>query len=103
MKKLTLLEVCKILNKNGVHTSIHYDGEKDKFFLDLNTQSKSHLYLYEDGYLEGRYNYLCQVDLSSDENCLLNHLCVEFKYSLHGRDYYNGSWADLCKARNIKV
>lgn len=42
-----------------------------------------------------------------DLNCSLEEievrLCKEFAYSLHGRDFCQSAWIDLCKQNQIDV
>ena len=82
---------------------MHYDGKKDQFYVDLQTRSKSELYLYEDGTLCGRYGYENQIDLSQDIEDLVIVLCHEFNNALHGRNYYQESWGDLCSSKGINL
>ena len=49
----SIKEITKQLTIKKVDVSIHFNLKKDKFFIDLDTRAKSHLYLYEDGTLEG--------------------------------------------------
>lgn len=93
----------KMLAKRGISTSIHYNTEKDLCYVDLDTRAKSELHLYEDGTLQGRYNYKVPIDLTQDFESLLTELCHEFNYALHGRNYCNPAWVDLCSEKNIKL
>lgn len=97
-----LKNIIKMLAIEGIETSITYDIERDQLYIDLNTMAKSHLYLYEDGVLRGRYEYETQIDLE-DTDSLLRSLCFEFKDALCGRNYYNGNWAKLCKKYEINI
>ena len=45
---MKIKEITKQLAIKKVDVSIHFNLEKDKFFIDIDTGSKSHLYLYED-------------------------------------------------------
>jgi hypothetical protein len=96
-------EIMKILAKEGISTSMHYDSEKDQCYVDLETMAKSELHLYEDGMLYGRYQYEKQIDLDQDEEKLVTELCHEFNNALHGRNYYQQAWADLCRSKDIKL
>lgn len=96
-------DLMKHLAKKGILTSMHYDTERDQFYVDLETQAKSFLYLYEDGMLRGRYQYEKQIDLSEDAEELVRRLCHEFNRALHGRNFFQGAWADLCRSQGIKL
>jgi len=100
---MEIQDVMKLLAKNGVSTSIHYNSEKNQIYCDLETMAKSELHLYEDGILRGRYQYEKQIDLNQETECLLNELCIEFNHALHGRSFCQGAWADLCRSRNITI
>ena len=89
----------KMLSREDILTSIHYNSENDKFFLDLGTRAKSELHLYEDGIMLGRYDYKVQIDLDQDEDNLLDALCEEFSEARYGRDYGNPDWFALCEKR----
>lgn len=91
----------KVLVKKGISTSIHYNGEKNQFYLDLETGAKSELHLYEDGLLVGRYNYEKQINLTQNIEDLVTELCYEFKHALCGRDYGQESWVKLCCSKDI--
>jgi hypothetical protein len=100
---MEIQDVMKLLAKNGVSTSMHYNLEKNKIYCDLETMAKSELHLYEDGILRGRYQYEKQIDLNQDVDSLLNNLCIEFNQALHGRSFCQGAWADLCRSRGIAL
>ncbi len=70
--------------------------------MDLDTQAKGHLYLYEDGTILGRYNYANKIDFSNEISDIIYSLCVEFSKALHGRSYGNSEWFDLCKELEVK-
>jgi len=95
--------LMKNLAKKGILTSMHYDTERNQFYVDLETQAKSHLYLYEDGMLRGRYLYEKQIDLSEDAEELVRQLCHEFNRALHGRNFFQEAWADLCRSQGIEL
>lgn len=95
-------EVARLLVLNGVSTSIHFDTERSMIYLDLNTHSKSHLYLYEDGMIVGRYEFTKNINLLTDDpKDLLVELCELFKWSLHYRGFGNTDWFDLCEELGI--
>lgn len=100
---MKLNQILKLLSDNGISCSMHYNQEYGKYFIDLNTKAKNHLYLYEDGILRGRYDYETEVDLNQSTESLLIRLCREFDEALHGRDFYNADWATLCKKLNIPL
>ena len=93
----------KELAKNGVATSINYDFERDEFYIDLDTQAKSELYLYENGIIRGRYNYENSLNLEDEISDLIRTLCYEFSNALHGRNYYYHAWGGLCKKNNVPL
>ena len=95
-------EITKQLAIKKVDVSIHFNLEKDKFFIDLDTGAKSHLYLYEDGTLEGRYSTK-KINLNTDIESILLTLCEEFNKALCYRTYGNSYWFDLCEEMNVKV
>lgn len=91
----------KALAMKKIYTSMQYDSERDEIYVDLETKAKSHLHLYEDGTLKGRYQYEIKIDLSQDIESLVTQLCHEFNNALHGRDYCQPAWADLCRSKEI--
>jgi len=98
---MEIQDIMKALAKKGISTSMHYNNEKDQCYVDLETRTKSELHLYEDGILRGRYQYENQIDLSQDIELLVTELCHEFNNSLHGRNYYQEEWAELCRSKGI--
>lgn len=100
---MEIQDVMKTLAIKGIYTSIHYDTEKNQCYVDLETKAKSELHLYEDGTLYGRYQYENKIDLTKDIEELITELCHEFNYALHGRDYCQSGWADLCRSKNITL
>ena len=98
-----ILTILKELSKQKIRTSIHYNTERDQFYLDLETQAKSDLHLYEDGTLRGRYDYETEIDFQGDLEDTVTSLCREFNYALHCRSYYQPAWAELCKSKNIQL
>ena len=89
-----LIKILEILTKEDIEPRIIFDLEEGKPCLDLNTLSKSSLYLFDDGTIKGRYNYTTQISFEDD---VILDLCGEFKNSLHGRDYGNPEWFKLCQ------
>lgn len=100
---MEIQDIMKALANKGISTSMHYNSEKDKCYVDLETRAKSELHLYEDGILSGRYNYEKQIDLTKDIDELITELCHEFNYALHGRSYCQEAWAELCRLKNITL
>ncbi len=100
---MEIQEIMKVLVKDGISTSMHYNSKKDQLYLDLETQAKSDLHLYEDGILRGRYNYEKEIDLNQNIEALITELCYEFNDALHGRNYYQTAWGELCNQRNIEL
>jgi hypothetical protein len=100
---MKIQDIMKVLAKNGISTSIHYNIEKDQFYLDLETRAKSDLHLYDNGIICGRYNYENHIDLSQDVENLVTDLCYEFNNALHGRDYCQIGWVELCRSKKIPI
>ena len=98
---MEIQDIMKALAKKGISTSMHYNSEKDKCYVDLETRAKSELHLYEDGMLRGRYQYEKQIDLTQDIEELVTELCHEFNNALHGRNYCQEAWVELCRSKNI--
>ena len=99
---MDIKEITKQLTIKKINASIHFNLEKDKFYIDLNTEAKSHLYLYDDGTLEGRYGTK-KINLNTDIESILLTLCEEFNEALCYRTYGNSCWFDLCKKMNVKL
>ena len=96
MEKFNILEIVKILvDKYGIYPTLEKEFEGG-FYFNLNTGAKSHLYLFEDGTVKGRYDYVNKVFTENNtiEEILIN-LANEFEECLHYRNYYNEAWADL--------
>ena len=100
---MNLKDIMKELCKKNVSTHMRYDKDKDLFFLDLETGAKSHLYLYEDSIIRGRYDYHNSIDLRQEPYELLKTLCLEFNDALHGRNYYQCEWGTLCEEYGITL
>ena len=98
---MEIQDIMKALAKKGISTSMHYNSEKDQCYVDLETRAKSELHLYEDGILRGRYQYETQINLTQDIEALVTELCHEFNNALHGRNYCQEAWAELCRSKNI--
>lgn len=101
--KLMLTDIMKALAMEGIATSLEYNVSADDFMLDLKTEAKGHLHLYENGMLYGRYNQAKQLNLASDIESLITELCFEFKLAIMGRDYYSKDWAALCAQKGIEL
>jgi hypothetical protein len=97
---MELKDILKVLSINDISAKMTYDVDMEMFVLDLQTLAKSHLYLYENGLLKGRYNYESYLELNLDT--ILKDLCYEFTEALHGRDFGNVQWFSLCDKLNIK-
>jgi len=95
-----LKNIMITLADEGVYTHISYDFDIRECYLDLQTEAKSHLYLYESGILKGRYKYETTVDFHSDN--IVEFLCREFSKALCHKDYGNGRWFALCEKLDIK-
>jgi hypothetical protein len=98
---MELKDVLKELSINGVKAHMSYCTEEEMFVLDLQTLAKSSLYLYESGLLKGRYGYETTMNLFNIDT-LIHDLCYEFVEALHGRDFGNEQWFDLCNKLNVK-
>jgi len=94
-------DVMMGLAKKGISTSMHYDENKKLCYIDLNTKAKSHLHLFEDGMLYGRYDHEKKIDLTKNIEDIVTELCHEFNDALHGRNYCQQAWADLCVSKGI--
>ncbi len=101
--KVEIQEIMKELALQGLSTSICYDSKLKSLYIDLDTGAKSHLYLYEDGTIRGRYNYENTINLNSDMDEIVLFLCREFSQALHGRGFGNSQWFELCKNNNVKI
>jgi len=99
---ITILGIQKILSSEGIDTTILYDSDLGQHYIDLDTRAKSHLYLYQDRTLRGRYGYEVVIE-ETDRESLTRRLCLEFVDALYGRDYYNEYWAELCKRTGINI
>lgn len=89
--KFSIYEVAKILAKTyGISVTLEGD------YINLQTMAKSHLYLFEDGTVKGRYNYESNVfDTAETLEDVVCNLAFEFENCLHGRTFYNTNWAIL--------
>ena len=99
--KFSIQDISYELAKNNIDTTLSIDMSNNLIILDLKTDAKSHLYLYEDGTLTGRYDYETHIDFNDDMDNIITSLCKEFKNALCGRDYGQESWFDLCKKLEI--
>jgi len=96
---MEIKELMRELTLWGLPVTAFYDGERNELAIDLDTQAKSHLYLYEDGTVRGRYNYENKIDFESD---FMRQLAFEFLRALCGRDYGNERWFEILKKYDIK-
>ena len=90
--------------KKGVtlDVSIHYDSNLNQYYVDLKTNAKNHLFLYDDGTLRGRYDYETKIDFDEkNPKAFLVDICHEFVNALHGRSYGDLYWFALCDELNI--
>lgn len=95
---MQVIDVVKELTKMGLSDiKLNYDKGRDLFYWDLNTGCKSHLHLFEDWHVEGRYNHsnkFSVVELANLED-ILCWLFYEFKGCRYGRDFYNQEWMEI--------
>ena len=61
------------------------------------------MFLYQDGIIRGRYEYENHLVLSDNMEELIKILCWEFDNALHGRNFGNKDWFELCEKNNVKV
>lgn len=99
--KFSIQDISYELAKNNININLSIDMSNNLIVLDLKTNAKSHLYLYENGTLTGRYNYETHIDFNDDMDNIITSLCTEFKNALCGRDYGQEGWFDLCKNLGI--
>lgn len=88
-------DVIECLVEKGITTQIRID-DSFRIYADLNTGAKSHLHLYKDGTVIGRYGYtnnVFQYGVVIQE--VIRFLALEFVNCLHGRSYYSLEWAKL--------
>ena len=95
--KYSVEEVIKSLVKRGVRGITVCVSRQGDLFYDLNTGAKSHLHLYEDFTLEGRYDHKYTLDAYDTEDIegILTEVFFCFRDCLHGRAYYNDDWMKL--------
>jgi len=98
---MKLQNIMRELALRGVRTSIEYNKTTDQFYLDLHTETKSDLHLYEDGTLLGRYGTNIVIDLDEPTEDLMHSLCIQFSRATYGRSYYQKGWAELCQTHKI--
>lgn len=101
--KNSIQDIMTTLAKHNIDTSLDINPTKNILCLDLKTDAKSHLYLYEDGTLNGRYDYEITIDMNDDMDNIIKQLCHEFVNALCGRDYGQEAWFVLCNKLNIKI
>jgi hypothetical protein len=83
--------------KEGIAVELDYDKEAHCIFANLNFEAKSHGYLYEQEdnlVIKMRYGNEREVEDIQD-------VCYAFEKALHGRDYGNVSWFELCVKHGI--
>lgn len=93
----TIDAVKELIRMGLTGIKFEYDKTSDLFYYDLNTGAKSHLHLFEDWHVEGRYNYSNQIEIEewATMEHILTRLFWEFKDCIHGRDYYNTDWMEI--------
>lgn len=94
------LEIAKCLAFRGIEVTLNFCPKKNQYYWNLNTQAKSHLFLYEDLTLEGRYDYKSKLDYDTIEDNIRT-LCYEVLECKCGRDYISCAWSDLCRFYKI--
>lgn len=95
-----LLELISVLVKNNIEVTFKNDSKTDQIILDLNTQTKSGVYLLptELGFtILTRYDSVGEEFDLTDENIdsVIRNLCYTVKINQCGRDYCNQYWLDL--------
>jgi len=92
---ISVQDVVKELCKMGISITVEYNSDKDMLYYDLNTMAKSHLHLYEDFTVLGRYDYKNKIDSDQEINEILKDLFWEFEGCIHGRDFCNTNWKEI--------
>jgi len=96
---MKLIKIYKDLVIRGIYSAtLTYDLIRNQFYIDLATQSKSNLYLYEDGAIRGRYDYENTLNLEDDN--LFETLLEEYEGSKHGTDFGNPEWEKQLNSTN---
>lgn len=91
---MKLIKVAKALNSHGI--SLGDISFKDELFgIDMNTQAKSGMTLYENGHVKCRYSEGF-IDMEDSVENIVYKLCCIFIDCIGGRDYFSKEWADLC-------
>jgi len=91
---MKLIEVAKKLNSLGITLGeIRFDN--GLFGINMNTQAKSEMVLYEDGKVKTRY-FDDWVDMNNGVDEIVQDLCILFKKCICGRDYFSRECANLC-------
>lgn len=97
--KFTIDDIVKYLAKENINPIMNYDHKRQCYYYDLDSQSKSHMHLYEDAVLRFRYDneMLLNLNQQSIEDIVFD-LCSEFKdNALYGKNYGNSDWFKLCQ------
>jgi len=97
-----LEDIVKGLSKENLHVGIWYDENLDQFMINLESMAKSHMHLYENGILRGRYDYEKKIDFNKNIDDIIFELANEFNHALHGRSYGNNDWFILCDKLGVK-
>lgn len=98
--KIDMFDVMKELIGHGISTSLDKSSEGE-FFINLNTDAKSELHLYDDGTIIGRYDYKNKIDFTQDMYDIISDLCYEFNHALYGKNFFNQAWVDLCVVKGV--
>lgn len=93
-KPNTLFDIAKFLAINNIETTLSYDGQ---FYLNLNTGAKSHLHLYENGLLKGRYNHEANIDFNLPMSAIKDLLINEFNWALGSNNVAYDVWHKFAK------
>ena len=96
---MKLIEVAKALNNEGITLGSISFGD-GVIGINLNTQTKSGMVLYENGLLKMRYSTE-YIDLGDSVEDIVRNLCFNFCRCVCGRDYFSHEWADLCVKHGI--
>jgi hypothetical protein len=92
----TVQDVVKQLCILGIRgIEVEWDSDEGMLRYDLKTHAKSHLHLYEDFSVKGRYDYTTQIDPDQALDFIIKDLFWEFKGCIHGRDFYSSEWMEL--------
>lgn len=91
---IAVYSIVKELVKEGIPTTLK--EENGSFYWDLHSGTKSHMHLYEDGTLKGRYDYETKINLEQSLKDIVTNLCFEFNVARYGNEFGLINWFDLC-------